>query len=385
MSPEHLDAFNPGDPTTPEAVTARSDIYSLGLVLQQLLDGQLPFAIQEGEGRLIGRLRTMADARRAARPTCHAGYPSARLTLERTIARCSEPDPIDRFESGAELAKQLEGCRRLRQAERQLPPPPAMLQPVVGRPFLWLVVLVLVPQIAGSVVNIAYNQSQIVKRLNDAQAPLFPKLVVGYNLIVYPLGIAMLLSTVLPVWRCWRALARGKSLPAGDVAQARRKALRLPRWTAIIVAVGWFPGGFLFPLLIHLIEPPLDPVIAAHFIASFCLSGMIALAYTLCGVEFVVLRVLYPGLWRNARGFSDTSRRELAPVGTHLRWIQRLAVAIPLLAAMATLALGGDKADDAFRWLLFGLTALGLFGSMVASGVTRGLSQVVVTLSSMKA
>jgi serine/threonine protein kinase len=385
MSPEHLDAFNPGDPTKPEAVTPRSDIYSLGLVLRQLLDGQISFSLPDRGGKMIDRLRTMADDRRASRPTCRADFPGARMTLERTIARCIEPDPADRFASGAELAEQLDGCRRLRQAERQLPPPPAMLRLVVKRPFLWLVLLVLLPQVAGSIVNIAYNSTQIVEQLSEAQEALFVKLVIGYNAIVYPLGIAMLVATVYPVWRCWRALARAKLLPIGDVQRARRQALRLPRWAAVIVAIGWFPGGFLFPLLISVFEPPLEPHVAAHFIASFCLSGLIALAYSLCGVEFVVLRVLYPGMWRNTRLFSDTARRELAPVATHLRWIQRLAVAIPLLGAMATLALGGEKANDTFRWLLFGLTALGLLGSIVAAGVTRGLSQVVVTLTSTKA
>ena len=170
MSPEHLDAFNPGDPTKPDAVTARSDIYSLGLVLQQLLDGQMTFAVQDRKGKIVDRLRTMADARRAMRPTCRAGFPGARMTLERTIARCIEPDPDDRFASGAELAEQLDGCRRLRQAERQLPPPPAMLRPVVMRPFLWLVLLVLLPQVVGSIVNIAYNSTQIVEQLSTRRA-----------------------------------------------------------------------------------------------------------------------------------------------------------------------------------------------------------------------
>jgi serine/threonine protein kinase len=385
MSPEHIDAFNPGDPTKPEAVTARSDIYSLGLVLQQLLEGQIAVATQDRKGRLVDDLRAMADARRATRPTCRAGLPGARMTLERALAKCIEPDPQDRFASAAELAEQLDGCRRLRQAERQLPPPPAMLRPVVMRPFVWMVLLVLLPHIVGSVVNIAYNFTQIVEPLSEAQEKLFISLVNGYNVIVYPLAIAMLVSTIYPVWRCWRALTRAKLLPAGEVAEARRKALRLPRWAAIIAIFGWFPGGLLFPWLIHLFEPPLPPHITAHFIASFWLSGLIALAYSLCGVEFVVLQVLYPGMWQNTRAFGDTARRELAPVATHLRWIQRLAVAIPLLGAMAALVLGGEDADDAFRWLLFGLTALGLFGSIVASGVTRGLSQVVVALTSTKA
>ena len=37
------------------------------------------------------------------------------------------------------------------------------------------------------------------------------------------------------------------------------------------------------------------------------MCGLIALAYSLCGVRFIVLRVLYPGMWRNTRGF--TARR----------------------------------------------------------------------------
>jgi serine/threonine protein kinase len=387
MAPEHLDAFNPSDATKPEEVTARSDLYSLGLVLQQLLDGRISFLMPERKGkeRLVDRLRTLADARRAARPTCRAGLPGARMTLERTISRCMEPEPDDRFASGAELAEQLDGCRRLRQAERQLPRAPSMLLPVLRRPFLWMVALVILPQIAGSIVNIAYNSTQIVEQLSKAQQELFVKLVAGYNVIVYPIGVAMLVAAVLPVWRCWRALARAEQVPAGEVETARQKALRLPRWVAILTAIGWFPGGFLFPAMIQVFEPELDPHIAAHFVASFCLSGLIALAYSLCGVEFVVLRVLYPGMWRNARQFGDTARRELAPVATHLRWIQRLAIAIPLLGAMTVLMLGGESANDTFRWLLFGLNVLGFLGWIVASGVTRGLSQVVVSLTSTKA
>jgi hypothetical protein len=154
---------------------------------------------------------------------------------------------------------------------------------------------------------------------------------------------------------------------------------------AILTAIGWFPGGVLFPLMISILESPLSLATWAHFVASFCLSGMIALAYSLCGVEFVVLRVLYPGMWRNARGFSEAARRELAPVSKHLRWIQRLAVAIPLLTAISTLAIGGNLEDTTYRSLIIGLIVLGFLGSIVTNGVTRGLSQVVVTLTGAKA
>lgn len=385
MAPEHLDAFNPGNDTPPDAVTPRSDIYSLGLVLQQLLDGRIAFDLPDPNQRLVDRLHTLAEKRRTNRPPIPARFPGARMTLQRTIARCMEPNPDDRFATAAELAEQLDGCRRLRQAERQLPSPPSPLRPVLRRPFVWLVALVLLPQVAGSAVNIPYNATQIVGHLTKQQENLFLQLVIGYNAVVYPIGVTMLVFAVLPVWRCWHALARGQHIPNGQVEAARRRALRLPRWTAILTAIGWFPGGFLFPAAIAIFEPPLSGQMAAHFIASFCLSGMIALAYSLCGVEFVVLRVLYPGMWRTARGFSETARQELAPVSMHLRWIGRLAVAIPLLAAMGILGLGGEQANLVFRWLLFGLVALGVLGSMVAAGVTRGLSQVIVALTSTKA
>jgi hypothetical protein len=67
-----------------------------------------------------------------------------------------------------------------------------------------------------------------------------------------------------------------------------------------------------------------------------------------------------------------------------------LAVAIPLLSATTTVLLGAEASDIEasnfqFRLLVAGLIILGLLGSIVASGITRGLSQVVVALTSTKA
>jgi eukaryotic-like serine/threonine-protein kinase len=123
--------------------------------------------------------------------------------------------------------------------------------------------------------------------------------------------------------------------------------------------------------------------LAAHFFASFYLSGLIALAYSLCGVEFVVLRALYPGMWRNARGFTDTARQELAPVTKHLIWTQLLAVSIPLVAVLL-LVVGGDADNSTFRALVAGLIFLSIIGFVIAIAVTRGLSQVIVALTSTK-
>ena len=40
MAPEHLDAFNPEHPSTADLVTEKADMYSLGIVLNELLNGK---------------------------------------------------------------------------------------------------------------------------------------------------------------------------------------------------------------------------------------------------------------------------------------------------------------------------------------------------------
>jgi hypothetical protein len=379
MSPEHLDAFNPEDRTGSDAVTARSDIYSLGLVLRQLLTGKLEYARPKKKKDMVEALREMAHERRQPRPDCEPGPPCARQTLQRTLHRCVAPDPADRFASGSELAAQLDGCRRLRLAERQLPRPPKILAPALRRPMLWLIVLVLLPQVLASAVNIAYNSKKIVDALSPPQKELFVQLVIGYNAIVYPVALVLFVIAVWPVWRSWGAMSRAEPLASGQIAAARRQALRLPLWIAGLTAMGWFPGGFLFPLMLFWLEPPLDPHVAAHFVVSFWMSGLIALAYSLCGAQFVVLRAIYPVMWRDVTSFHQTACRELETMTRRLSWVQFLAVLIPLVAVVLLVFFGGEA--DTFRGLVAGLIALGIVGLLVAGAVTRSLSQVVVALT----
>jgi len=218
--------------------------------------------------------------------------------------------------------------------------------------------------------------------LNEAQKEKFIQILIIYNIFAYPVAIPAFVFAVWPIARCWKSLSDAGRLSEADVKAARRRALRLPRFIAALTAYGWFPGGFIFPLAIWM-TTGLKLSLASHFVASFVLSGMIALAYSLCGVEFVVLRGLYPGLWRDARHFSAVAREELTPVTGHLNWIERLAVSIPLIAAML-LVIHDSTSDLTFKLLVLALIFLGLIGARITGAITRHLLQVVVALTKPK-
>jgi hypothetical protein len=278
------------------------------------------------------------------------------------------------------LAEQLDGCRRLREAEQQLPPVPGIFDRILRRPILWLILLVVLPQLIASAVNIFYNVTQIVIWLDDAQKEEFNRILTIYNGIVYPLAIFAFVVTLRPIGRCWRMLSQAERLAEGDVTAARQRALRIPRIIAALVALGWFPGGLIFPLVMRM-TTGLDGSLILHFVASFVISGMIALAYSLCGVEFVVLRGLYPALWRDARHFTSVARTELEPVQAHLNWIELLAGLIPLVAATFVVMLGTGLT---FRLLVAALIILGGMGWYVTGAITRHLSRVIVALTKPK-
>jgi serine/threonine-protein kinase len=93
MSPEQI----LGEPADP-----RSDLFSLGVVLYQLLTGQRPFDAPDERS-------TTQRIRHDAPPPLARMTPGLPGSLERAVVRCLEKMPSDRFLSASELAQALEG------------------------------------------------------------------------------------------------------------------------------------------------------------------------------------------------------------------------------------------------------------------------------------
>jgi eukaryotic-like serine/threonine-protein kinase len=123
---------------------ARSDLYSLGVVLYQLLLGRPPFAAETQIGTAMKHLQQPPPPPRSIK----AGIPKA---VEGTILKALEKDPSDRFSSAAEMRSALQqslsgsSTTVMRAPER---PPPVTTARVESTSslaaFRWLVPVLLV-------------------------------------------------------------------------------------------------------------------------------------------------------------------------------------------------------------------------------------------------
>jgi serine/threonine protein kinase len=382
MAPEHLDAFRGAPGATIESVNERADIYSLGMVLFEMLAGERAFGDLDSEKDAALMAKKLAEARRSATPSVRKFNPDVPEYLEGVVARCLMPKPEDRYATASVLARSLDGCRELRRIQRELPPAGPITRLAMRYPFITLVAFAVLPHVLGSVVNISYNELQIAGDLTRPQESVFLRLVVGYNLVVYPLCLWACYQLVAPVWRAWRDRGTEHHSACQEPTWSRRRALSLPLWMVVIACIGWLPGGVFFPAAISYFDGPLSIGLFSRFIISFTLSGLIALTYSFFGLEFVVLRILYPYFWPNVRDIQQVISQEIRPHDTRLKVFQLLAGVIPLAGAFLLVVVGPEVSSGrGFRLLLTGLIVLGMVGFGVAMWVNQVLSLTLAVLT----
>jgi tetratricopeptide (TPR) repeat protein len=107
MAPEHLRALARHEAVLVRAVDARADIYSLGMVLYEMLTGVRPFDQSASYTPLPMLIEAMAVERSVKVPSLRQARPDVPWGLESVVRKCLDPDPKRRYQKAEELAEDL--------------------------------------------------------------------------------------------------------------------------------------------------------------------------------------------------------------------------------------------------------------------------------------
>ncbi len=330
----------------------RIDIYSLGVVLFEFTTGVRP---SPDNAHLYDRMPR---------------------ELGVVIRRCLQVNPRDRYESAGELAGALAGARQLIAARRQLPRTGWLGKLAMKRPLTVLLALAVVPHMVATVLNIVYNGVQIA--MTESQTRTFLAVTVTYNTLIWILCVTWGVKLLRNFHRERMQLLAGEI--TGEAAErVRRDSLNFGYRGNFFAFLGWVPGGILFPQLINLFaDEPLKPNDCLHFGISFALSGLVGMVYSYYGIQFVILRAVYPFVG-NPETFDANAVREELGHGT--RWLEPflvLATLIPLTGAILLIALADEKISIGFRLLVTGLIVLGMAG---VTGLVRVLDRLAALMA----
>ena len=380
MSPEQLEASNPDHDRQPDELDGRSDVYSLAVMLWELLAGTRPFGEERVAANMVQTLTQLTERRRAGVPAeaIAALPPDLPGGMKEVLLACLSPDPADRPASAAVMARQLEICLQPR-AIRLFRPREGSLRQMFRKAPVWSIILAgALPHVVVSYLNLRFNAAAIISHLLPQQQEAFKsQQVVTINIACYTIGILWGCWLAWPVlktvrWMNWRRPIDISRLPA-----VRHRSLWLGDYTSWMGYALWIISGLVFPLWLMAVgdSRPGDMRLYAEFFISQVVCGLIAASQDFFTIATVAVEGFYPL-------FIETGRADEGAVDELLRLKRRaniylgLAVAAPFLAVM-TLAIGGVT----LQWAMTVMPIIGIVGSLAAYRLNSAIQSDIATLT----
>lgn len=360
MSPEQLNAADPDHPATAEQLDGRSDLYSLGLVLWELRYGRRPWAADCFPGDWAEARAMETRLRKKPLPVSDEASESAGdRVLGKALGWCLQTEPDQRPATGEQLARVLRVALRPASSGRLLPKRPPWMQRWLNLPVVAVVLIVaLLPNLAASIFNIAYNGSQIMVKYPDLW-PRFMQITLWMNFLLFPIGVAVSVRMAMAFQRALKCASPGSSPIQHDSTSMWSLGHRI----AIVSGVLWLIAGILFPVLLTASHRGFAVGDAFHFFASLMICGGVAMVYPFFGVTLLNLFEYYP---RFVKGSLED--RDFRQWTVRLRGLARkyllLAAIVPLIALSLLVII-----DQAARLILLAAilaTAFGFGASFLA-------------------
>jgi len=343
MSPEQIEACNPNHEREPKDLDGRSDLFSLAVILWELLYGERPFVEDDLAGGWTSMLEAMADRRRRDVPTAPPGTRDAiAVRLTKVLVRTMSADATKRPADGAALARELALCLNPRAWDLVHDLTTGWRDFARRYPLLALFPVNLPPFALAGPFNLWFNMTHYVPRLGEEQQRAFWQATGPVNGILYPVGTALVLWFAWPVARTLMRLNRGEQPPPDELLFARGRALVLGHGVAALGLSLWLVAGLAFPLFIHAMTGTFPATGYAHFLLSMLACGIISCCFPFLGTTWLSVRVYFPALLANSA--PDASERQrLVTLGRQAGYYMFTSPVAPLLALLLVMFSGNDS------------------------------------------
>jgi serine/threonine protein kinase len=336
MSPEQLEACSPAHDRTPDQLDGRSDLYSLGVMLWELLTGFRPFEDEKVERswnltlqQMIARRQKGVSPRQIER-LCRRHAPG----LDQVLARCLSPSADARFSCGAEMARQMEICQLPATRQLLFPRPSFLLSFARRWPTFVVVGLTVIPNGLAGALNFAYNEAEIVDKLGLQAKDVFFWVQLTINLSLFPFGILYGIYRMEIIGKYIRNDVLRGTLDPRELLDKRLRTLNSGHEASMIALVLWVSAGFLYPIAMHVGLGESATSTYFHWFASLLLCGLIAVAYPFLLISRVSLHAYLPQ-FVHLPTMGEADRKAIERLRAQSTVYFSLAVAVPILAVLA--------------------------------------------------
>ena len=394
MSPEQLEACDPNHDRSPDALDGRSDIFSLGVLLFELLTGKRPYGEEHVATDWRTALPEMAERRMEGLPIERSEMIGIQgdvpELLKDTILRCLKPAVEARFQKAKDVARQLHWAAQP-EIESFLTAPSIFAKPYIGV-FVTAIVLCLliVPNALAAAFVFAYND---IESVPSTGRPVFWQTQSIINSIAFPTATALVLYRILPIASAIRSVIRFqvhkedgtpnntvRSHEAAErILKARSQNLLLGHWGACVCFPFWMVAGWLYPLALRQQFVNLTANAWFDFIGSHFLAGIVAACYVFFGITYFCLGAWQPQLIRATitEPLGKQERKNIQRLAALVTFYQFLSTIIPFVA-MSFLVIWGEAKN---RFALIVLSIASLVAAAMIFWISKRLHQVISVLN----
>ncbi|MCI0361168.1 MAG: serine/threonine protein kinase [Planctomycetaceae bacterium] len=343
MSPEQLEACNPDHERRPEDLDGRSDLYSLAVLLWELLYGERPFADEEMSGVWSRDLDKMVKLRRSEQPYRPPGIADpVTMRLEQVLTKALAPERDDRQPDGSALAREIALCLNPRAWDLVNDLGTGWRKFALQHPLWSLVAVNLPPFLLAGGFNFWYNRATFINNQPDTTRFAFHVTAGFVNGLLYPIGIALVFTYIWSMARTVSRVARNEPVPQPELVDARRRSMLAGHVIALVSLFLWVIAGFTFPTVLWLTVTGF-PVGEgyARFVPAMVLCGLISCCFPFLATTWMCIRMFFPSLLVKASP-EPQEQRQLIALSKQASWYFVMSVVVPFLALVLALFSGPD-------------------------------------------